>query len=337
MLAACAGNAQSVSGTPSYDAVALTSSSVGTMYRAVNVAAVDAYLANALLDPRQRIGPGQSCFKPDNSLSSRPSPLVNPPLAESSIAQRARLAEALAAYDIALGSFVNGEPAVASRVAVNDLQRAVFELGVAANAHAAGDLFIEDLTAELTASAGKLAAARDRNAARLIARDARPTVRKLIAVLAADVATRHAEALNAARADYESWLAYDEAARREVAGNEPAPRTSAAIPRCFAPSVPQGAPSSAVSDVASDGPPFPGHDAILARLQAARDRYDALRSASPAELVSALSALDDATGTALESTGDGNAAAGVQTALQRFRDAAQALAKASQSLAAAAP
>jgi hypothetical protein len=332
MLAACAGNAQPPGSTSSYDAVSLASSSVAAMYRALNAAVVDSYVAGALLDPRRSIGAGQPCIDPDNSLGSRPSPLVNPPLAESSIEQRSRLAETLGTYDVALASFVEAEPSAASRVATSELQRSVFELSVAANAHAQGDLFIEDLAAKLAASAARLAAAPNRGAVRLIARDASPTIRKLTAVLAADVAKRHAEGLNAASADYESWLAYYETARRDATGGGSGARTSAALPRCFAPSVPQSGPSPGAGDVASDGASFPGRDAILARVEAARRRYAALSDTSPTALLSALSTLDDALDKALESPGEAQAAGDVQSALQNYREAARELAAGFRSL-----
>ncbi|MGP6157004.1 MAG: hypothetical protein ACLPYS_05745 [Vulcanimicrobiaceae bacterium] len=305
---------------------------MGAVYEAVNRATVDAYFVGALLNPRQPVGGLEPCLRTDNRMASRPSPLANPPFPESSIAQRRGLAAALAAYDVALASFAGAEPSAATQVATSELQHAAFELKAAANAHAQGDLFIEDLAAMFSGIAGKLAGARDRDAARLVARDAEPTVAKLNSILAADVARQRSAALSAAHLDYDRWVVYYEKARREATGGGPAAQATAAAVRCLAPAVPQSESTSPVVDVVNDGASFAGRDTILARLRAAGARYDALRNSNPGDLISALGGLDEALSRALQAPSDARSAGDVQSALGRFRDAAQAGASAARSV-----
>ena len=287
-----------------------TATSFAAMYRSINDAAIDSYVVDTLLDPSQRIGAAQACMRTDNSIGSRPSALVNPPLAEPAIAQRKYLVAALSAYGVAIAAPAGRASNAETAIALSDLNRAVFQLTRAANTHAQGDLFIDDPAASLATAADHLRAARSRNDVRRIVLDAGPTVTKLLAILRSDVVQRHNEANEAARADYARWLEYYEAVR----GRSTAPRP---IPRCFAPAT---APTIA-NDVQNDGSNFPGRAAILARVNAARARYDAVRSFDPMPVLDALSALNDA------AAGDG-----VQAALSRFLDAAQRLAKASAHL-----
>jgi hypothetical protein len=330
LLAACDGNAQTMSTASPQEAVALSAASIAATYRAVNVDAIDAYLAGSLLDPSQSIGALQRCLKTDNGVGTRPSPLANPQLAESSIDQRARLVETLAAYDVALASFVGAAPRIESQMATGDLQRAVYQLNVAANAHAPNDLFIEDLASELTPIAGQLAGARSAHDARTVALAISPTIAKFLNILSIDLAQWRAKALGASRLDVSRWLVVYQTTRR---ASEPKATqsdfTPIPIPRCYEPAFPSGDTSPIVDDTATDGAMFPGRDAILARLRAATDRDKALRAADTATVVSSLSALNDGLIKALQSPADAAAATDAHNALLHFSNAAHALSTAS--------
>lgn len=333
LLAGCKGNAHPIPSVSSREAVGLTKTSFAALYGALNDATIDAYLVDGLLHPTPSGGTGEPCMKTDNSVASRPSVLANPPLAESSIAQRSRLIQALAAYDVAIASQVDNESHVGASIAISDLQRVAFALNAAANAHAQGDLFIEDPASRLAAAATKLLGARSRGDVKRIVLKANPIIVKLGNVLAVDVAQRHTEASNASRLDYERWLAYYIAIRRASSANHLTPQnTTAPIPRCFASDVPPNDGAPITDDMTNDGARFAGRDAILARLQTARDRYNALRNADPTLVLASLSNLNDSVIHVVDSPGDARATAALQNALARFRSAAQTLATALWSL-----
>jgi len=324
LLAACDGNAQTAASVSPPEAVTLAAASLGATYRTINASAVDAYIAGALLDPTQPIGAGQRCLKTDNSVGSRSTPLANPALGESSIAQRTHLIETLAAYDVALASFVAAKPRIDSEVATAELQRAVLQLNVAANAHAPGDLFIEDLASKLTPVAAQMAGARSADDAREVALGATPTILKLLAILSADVTQWRARALAESRLDGAQWLSVYQTIRRATESNatQSAP-SPIPIPRCYEPLVPSNA-APIVDDPSTDGATFPGRDSILAHLHAVSERDEALRAADPAAVLSSLSALNASLVKALKAPA-GAAVAQTQSALLNFSAAAQAL------------
>jgi hypothetical protein len=332
LLTGCAGSAQPAASVFSGDTVVTSGASVAAVYRALDDSSADAYVAATLLDPRQSVGASQPCLKTDNSMASRPSPLANPPLAALSIAQRARLVESLVSYELALASFAGGAPRLESSLAASQLQRAVFEFAAAANAHAQGDLFVEDLAAQFNAIAAKLAVASGAGDARRIALDANPTIAKLLAVLAHDVSQKHAEALAASRSAIALWLAYYAAARRAAApGGAMAVPANVSMPRCQETAFSPDDTSKIVDDSATDGATFPGRDVVLARLRAADERDEALRAADPASVVSALSALNDALLKALASSPPGDDGS-VGSALLHLRTSVQSLAAACRPL-----
>jgi hypothetical protein len=323
----CAGEAQPVASISPHDAVVVTGASLGTMYRAVDRAVIDAYLASALLDPARLVGASEHCTQTDNSISNRPSVLANPPLAEAAIAQRVSLAEALAAYAVAAASVASDAPAVESALALSDVQRSAFELNVAAKQHAQGDLFIEDAAAAFAAAADRFAAAKGKSDVRQIVLETSPVIARLTTLLRSDVVREGSDAANAARLDYERWLAYDSAVGALPATRGAvAPATTLPIPRCLEPVIPTYAESPSPDLAAPAGANVPGRGAVLARLDAARARYDVLRTASAGDLVAALAALNDAAMNALRAGSDAAAGAALQGALIRFRTAAQTLA-----------
>lgn len=307
------------------DAVYSTSASFTAMYRSINDAVIDSYVVDTLLDPSQRIGATQSCVNTDNSIGSRPSVLANPPLAEQAIAQRKYLVATLAAYVVAIASIAEKAPDAETAIALGDLNRMAFELKRAANVHAQGDLFIED-PVSIVASAGvQLTAARKSNDARHIVLDTSPTVAKLLAILASDVAQRHNEADNATRRDYERWLTYYEAVRSASTNGVTKQIAAAPMPRCLVPAIPSTSAPSIANDVENDGANFAGRAAILARVETARKRYDAVRAWNPSPVLDCLSALNSAATKAL-SVPSAAADNTVAQAALRFRDAAQNLA-----------
>ena len=306
------------------------------MYGAIDAAVIDAYLTGALLDPSQPVGATQACVKTDNSLGTRPSPLANPPLAAAAIAQRERLVEALAAYEVATASLASGAPPIETALALSDFKRAAFELSAAARAHPQDNLYIEEPAATLVTAAGQLNSTRDQAGVRRIVADTNPTIVKLFGILGSDVAQRRTEATNAARLDYERWLAYYDAVRLASTVGGATPHTMvppAPTARCLGPAVPRYMGPPGARDVANDGATFAGRDAILARLQSARRRYDALQKADPRLLVAALSDLNDAVTKALAAPGDAAAAAALQGSLLHFRNTAVTLATSLRQLA----
>ena len=160
-LFACAvadsrGNPWSGSGESPRATVALAASALARMYETIDDAQGDAYVARTLLDPSQTVGSSEGCIRSDNTVSSRPSALANPPLAAASIAQRTGLFKALVAYEIAMAALTNGARGPAAAIALADLQREVFDLGARANQHGSGDLFIEDASASLATAVATL-------------------------------------------------------------------------------------------------------------------------------------------------------------------------------------
>lgn len=314
------------------EAVDSTSASLTALYRSIDDAAIDSYVVDTLLDPSQQIGATQRCVKTDNSVGSRLTPLANPPLAEAAIAQRRYLVATLGAYGVAVASFAENARGAEIAIVLGDLNRAAFQLKRAANVHAQGDLFIED-PASLVASAGaRLTVAQNRNDVRRIVLDAGPTVAKLLAILAADVVQRHDEAANETRRDYERWLEYYGAVRRDSASGGAKRNAAVPIPRCLAPVIPSASMQPIANDVENDGSSFTGRAAILARLETARKRYEAVRTLDTGPVLDSLSALNDAATKALSVPGDVASSTAVQAALLRFSDAAQNLANASRQL-----
>jgi hypothetical protein len=302
------------------------------MYHAIDDAVIDAAAADRLRSPSLAADGSQRCLRTDNHISTRARVLTNPPLAEPAIAQRKELVEALAAYGVALGSLASGKPAAENAAALNSLQRAASGLSAAAQHHATGDLFIEDLAAAFASAVHYLATSHANGDARLSVAQAKPTVEKLITILRSDVARRHAEALNAARLDYEGWLALYDVRRAPPVTPTGAHAPAAALPRCAEPVLSSSAAPLAAGDVASDGASFPGREAMLVRLQTARSRYDALLAADPKPLLAALAVLDEAAIGALSRRADAPALAALHDALARFRTAAQKLSTASRPL-----
>jgi hypothetical protein len=304
------------------------------MYHAIDDAVIDAAAAGRLRSPSLAADGSQRCLRTDNRISTRAGVLTNPPLAESAIAQRKGLVEALAAYGVALGSLASGAPAAESAVALRSLQRAAFRLSVAAQQHATGDLFIEDLAAAFSSAVHHLATSHAKGDARRSVPQAKPTIEKLITILSSDVARRHAEALNAARLDYAGWLALYDVRRASPVTRTGVHAPAAALPRCAEPVLSSDAAPLAARDVASDGASFPGREAMLARLQIARSRYDALSAADPKPLLAALAALDEAAISALSRRAGAPALGALHDALARFRTAALQLSTASRPLSA---
>jgi hypothetical protein len=321
-------NAQTVTAASSEAAVSTSGPSVAAWYRALDISVVDAYFARRLLDPTSPGKNGERCLRTDNSVSTRPSALANPPLSDPAIAQRRYLVEALAAYGIALASLAVGEPQIDTAIAMSDAQKAAWNLSAAARQHSAGDLFIQDLAAAFAGAVNVSAEAPSKAVLWQRALDAKPAIEKLLTILNADVAARRAQALNAARLDYEAWLGvYD--AHRTVAINGAAARTTAApLPRCFEPALASNDAPLAPRDVDADRTTFHGRESIVARLRAAKDHYNALQNANLEALLTSLSDLSAAAIAALGVPAGDASTQALYNALWRLREGAQRLATA---------
>ncbi len=328
-LLACAAGPSAQS---SHGVVVRSAAALGAVDRAVDDAAADAYVAAALLNPALPIGPAQPCVRTDNGVSSRVTVLANPPLAESSLAQRVRLFEALAYYETAQSALAADGQRVEAALALGDLQRAAAALEPAARAHAQGDLFIEDEARTLASAVAAIGSARSPSDARRAALAAQPAIAKLIGVSARDAAQQRDAALGASQAAYARWLADDAALGRAAANGGAGAPTPGPLPRCAEPLVP-AADGTPPPGIAAGGPNFPGRDALVQRLDAARARYDGLQAANPGPLFAALAALDDALAAAERAPGNPTALAAARTALDRFRSAADSFANAARALA----
>jgi hypothetical protein len=333
ILTACVTATQRTNSAPNDAAVALIAPAIAAEYRAIDDAAVEAYIATSLVHHMQPSG-SQPCLMTDNSLSRRVSPLANPPLAETSIAQRARLAETLAAYESALASFTDGSPQVAREIATADLQRAASRFSEAAQAHAQGDLFVEDIAATLGTVSGRLDNVRGRDELRQFVREENPAIVKMLSILGDDVSRKHAEALGASHAAIARWLGYYDAARAGASTNAgPAQDRSAALPRCYEPFVSSADTSPVVDRAVTDGAVFPGRSTILARLRAAEERDSALRAGDPRPVVAALAALNNRLATAVASSAKSSASdefARFRATLQTFAAACEPLERSSR-------
>lgn len=312
------------------DAIFSTTASFTAMYRAIDDASIDAYAVGTLLDPSQKIGPEQACLGTDNRIAKRPSVLANPPLAAAAIAQRTNLVRTLSVYGAAIALLAGNAPNTEIAIALSDLNRSASELSISAESHAQGDLFIKDSAATLAAFAAHLPAARERSDTRQIVLDLNPTIEKLASVLGSDAALRQREAIRAARLDNQRWLAYYDAVRQASTSTTVQQKTPLPIPRCYEPVIPSNFASPIASDVENDGANFVGRATILTRVEASRNRYNALQAMDLIAVLRALSALTDAATKDLTTETNASADPAVQAALLRFRNAAQNLAEASR-------
>ena len=330
-LAACQGNTETDRLLSPHDAVKATATAIGALYRSIDDATTDAYVAQTVLDPTLALGTSERCMNTDNRVSTRPSALMNPPLAASSIEQRARLVAVLGAYEVSIASLAGSASKIESVLDVRDLQRDVFELNAAANAHAQGDLFVEDAASKFGSIAAQLGNG-DRARAHSVVAAADPFIARLGTIFLADAAQHRAQALGVIRLEYEQWLAYYDAARRSAApGRSTQNAAVRALPRCFTPRLPPSDASPVPLNAPDDATGFPGSEAILGRLQDARDRYNAVRSTDPIALWASLVALNVAAKNMLDSPDDERRTA-LRNALLRFQEAAQNLATATRPL-----
>jgi hypothetical protein len=347
-LAAGAGRAQAAQQiAPLRDAARHVAASLQAMYAGINAAALEIYFANALLDPARPVGDTEPCLRTDNTLSTIASPLAATPFPEASIAQRARLAESLAAYMQAVGALAGDAPPPEVAADIGDLDEAIGRLKKSVAVHLERDLAIATPVATLAASAAIVSVERPRGAALdKTLSEANPAIVALIDILAKDVSARHAEALASAGAAYTTWSAsYDRVRRLALAGaarTEPPP---AIVRRCAAPygaqEIPQRAADAVARTNAAAAPGTPPIDAqadaatlgirltVLERLRAAHDRYEALKKADPAAPIDALRGVDDTLLRFVRQPGDGKAAADLQTATAEFRAEAESAYEAS--------
>lgn len=298
---------------------------LGRYYDVANDGAREAFAARA---QTQGVAAGRSerCRLPDGRLSTRPTVLANPLLPASSIRQRTALFAAIGAYEVALAARASG----ADRSVVIDVDRDLHDRLVAidgiANTHAQGDLFIEDLALSLRqmierAGLEKRAVPRpDIGATESIAR-------KLLDVLATDVARQRVDTIDAAALAYRGWAldanhlrsahAYGRASTNPPFCSEPAiyERAQAVPQASFVATLPQGR--------------------MRVRASRAQGRFDAVRSADPRRVMNALAMLDAALAREFAPSAKGESVAGraeagtaMATSIERFRDEARAFANA---------
>jgi len=272
------------------------------LYKAVDDATADAYVAQALL-AGTKPAMSQSCFMPDHTVATRPSVLANPPYPAAAIAQRKLAVGALVAYADVLASVVDEtKPLDAANAAANraaaahdaaaraaaDFARAAAAFRAAANEHENGDLFIEDVAATLKSGAQHIAQ-RDLKSRKRTVVALAPVVEKLTGILRDDANRAKNEALAATALAERRWLAY---ANR---GAPPSAAERQSLPSCFEPAVP-----SRNADASAPEPPSASPSAaIAARLADIRSRQAALRSMHLGDFFSAYIALDQAAVSAL--------------------------------------
>lgn len=345
-LVAGAGRAQAAPQlAPIRDAARHAAASLRAMYAGINAAALEIYLASALLDPAQPVGDTEPCLRTDNALSTIASPLAATPFPEASIAQRARLVESLAAYVQAVGALAEDAPPPEIAADLGDLDEAIGRLKKSAAVHLERDLAIAAPVATLAASAATVSLERPRGAAlEKTVREANPAIVALIDVLAKDVSARRAEALASAGAAYSMWSASYERVRRLSLSGAERTEPPAIARRCAAPYGAQGMqlpPAGALAGTKAAAPGVPAIDAqadaatlgirfaLLERLSAAHDRYEALKQADPAAPIDALHGVDEALLRFVRQPGDGKAAADLQAATAEFRGEAESAYEAS--------
>ncbi len=281
-------------------------SALQAMYGSINDGDVESYLAEALLDPTVAVGPSRRCVRTDNAIGSMPSPLAAPQFPPASIAQRADLVGAVTAYLQAVAGLAAGAPPSETAANFGELRRAVGRLNESAASHVELDLAIATPSATLAGAADALAREAPRGAAlEGIVVATNPTVVKLIDVLDADVRAGRAAATAAADAEYATWSAYYESARRLALSGAPrSTRVVLPLPRCAAPyplrgqaAVPPAAGASR-NAAASAAPPavdpqadaatFGARATAIGLWSAAHERAVILRSADPSSLAPSL-------------------------------------------------
>ncbi len=317
------------------------------MYAGINSAAVETYVASALLDPRLPVGDTERCLRTDNSVSTVASPLAAPVFPRASIAQRARLVETLGAYLETVAVLAADTAPAGVTTDLDEMSRAVGGLKQSAAIHLERDLAIAGPVATLAASADALNAQRPRGAALERAfGEADPTIVALIDILAKDASAGHAEALSGAGNAYAAWLAaYDRVRGRALTGASPAalspaplrrcaappyaPRTIPPFPGTQAPALAGGAPAatapSSTIDAQADAATLGVRLAILDRVRAAAGRYRAIGGADAAVAIDGLRGVNDALVQFVRQPNDAKAGAALEAAIGAFRADAESL------------
>ncbi|GAC1496553.1 MAG: hypothetical protein NVS1B2_17170 [Vulcanimicrobiaceae bacterium] len=293
---------------------------LGRYYEAVNDGVRDAYVSRALAR-RTRPGASERCRLPSGGSSTRPTVLANPVLARAAVAQRVRLASTIGAYETMLVAMSHGFESPEVRDAARDVQQELVGLRAAANTHAQGDLFLEDAVHALSDESGRFTQGGD-HAERLRAiTGADITVRKLIGILATDVARQRVDTVDAAALAYRETLSYARRARAPAAPSRK--RVSEDVPFCSEPAI------YARGDSATTGSLEPiATDAIVGeRIGRAKKRLDAVRNADPASLVAALAALDDDEMRVLTSASNPDTSDVAKTSVDRLRTIAAQFAR----------
>ena len=214
--------------------VNLAASYAETIFRDLDDATGEAYVLQTLGTSGQ-VGAAQPCMGADNRMSRRPSALANPPYAEASINQRGRIVRALGAFAILKTALAHAKSVADVAPEIANFQAAAFELNVAANVHAQGDLFIDEGASDLVALGTQLHAQANPRGMQMQAMTASLAIDKLIGIARDDIEKRRLEA---------TYLS-------QVNANRTLEQRSAHVPQCGEPVIPQAAASLAPIGTAS--------------------------------------------------------------------------------------
>ncbi len=191
----------------------IVAAATAAIYRTIDDATADAYVARTLLAGTSPVGRSEPCMAADNRVSFRPSALANVPFSDASIDQRRRLVRTLGTYVSVLATSRADSTGVNSAIARAEFTRAAAALKAVADRHSAGDLFIDERAGRLAAIASGWQTARDERTRGSVASEATVLVGKLVGILRDDVAARRKEALAATDVASKLWSTYRAVAR----------------------------------------------------------------------------------------------------------------------------
>ncbi len=298
-------------------AMRAAASALGRYYDVANDGANEAFVSRALANG-VAAGRSERCRLPDGRLSTRPTVLANPLLPASSIWQRTAVVAAIGAYEVALQARASGADRSVVTEVDRDLHNRLVALEVIANTHAQGDLFIEDL-AHLLRQTIDRAGFGNEGIPRPVIDASEGTVRKLLDVLATDVARQRVDTVDAAALAYRGW-ALDTKDLRSVRSHG---RASTDPPFCSEPAIYERDRTVPQASFVASMP----HGRMRVRARRARDRFNAVQSTNPERVVNALGTLDAALARefapskkAESIAGTSEASAAATTSIERFRD-----------------
>jgi hypothetical protein len=259
-------------------ATAAAARAFGSYYRAENDGVVDAYIERSQRNglPVSRV---ERCLLATGALSRRPSILANPPVSPSAIRQRSAAVAAIGAYLSTLAAVAGGSDEGVIVASLANLRSQATDLRRAANVHDQGDLFLEDTASQIDEDINPLNNDSERAQIARQLRAIEAPIRRLTAILAADVDRQRVDTVDAATLAFDLWQA------RLQGKPSAAAHTRTGPPFCSEPSIFQR-PNSVSGGVMPGKPADPRGARLWSRMEA-------VRSADPDSLLRAMSALDD--------------------------------------------